>query len=216
VIHQSPLADQGDSGRVANYFTILKILTDPSEDSDSDASDTSSELSTSGAFLQFPDEDGSVDKDDQPDFDPGKDNSGTEDDLVESERETYFALPGTLTDLQKELLRDYTTPVVPPVTASGPRALTSVERLTLQHYIAWKKSNGTVLAYKLHAQVLSKATGEEILSLYSARKLATDLTGLEPSQVDMCPKSCLAYTGEFEDLESCPYIRDGKKCGEPR
>ena len=36
--------------------------------------------------------------------------------------------------------------------------------------------------------------------------------------VDMCPGSCMAYTGEFKDYLSCTYVRDKKSgpCGEPR
>jgi hypothetical protein len=137
-----------------------------------------------------------------------------EDDTVDSE--THFELPHTLQELQKNLLRGYCLPKDPPVTASGPPELTPSEEITLKHYLAWKKSNGTVLAYRAHAHVLQSATGTEILSLHSARKLAMALTDLKPSQIDMCPRSCIAYTGEFEKLESCPYVLDGKVCGELR
>ncbi|KIM79067.1 hypothetical protein PILCRDRAFT_34110, partial [Piloderma croceum F 1598] len=130
--------------------------------------------------------------------------------------ETHFELPHTLQELQKNLLRGYYLPKDPPVTASGPLELTPFEEFTLKHYLAWKKSNGTVLAYQVHAHVLHSATGIEILSLHSARKLAMTLTDLKPSQIDMCPRSCIAYTGEFEKLESCPYVLDGKVCGELR
>src|SRR6202040_1968541 len=70
--------------------------------------------------------------------------------------------------------------------------------------------------YKLHAEVLHQATGVEVLALYSVQKLATALTELKPLQIDMCPKSCMAYTGTFAGLESCIHSRDGKICGEPR
>ena len=86
----------------------------------------------------------------------------------------------------------------------------------MKHYVAWKKSNGTVLAYKVHAQVLQSAAEIEILSLYSARQLAKSLMDLKPTQVDICPQSCLAYVGEFAKMVTCPYKRDGKVCGEAR
>ena len=70
--------------------------------------------------------------------------------------------------LKSKLLGDYTTPAECPDTVSAPRELTSSEVLTLKHYIAWKKSNGTVLAYKLHAQVLQSANDVEILTLHNA------------------------------------------------
>jgi len=55
------------------------------------------------------------------------------------------------------------------------------------HYVAWKKSNGIVIAYKLHAEVLQEAPGVEILSLHSVRKLAVKLTDFQPVKVDICP-----------------------------
>ena len=51
----------------------------------------------------------------------------------------------------------------------------------------------------------------EILSLYRIRKLALDLTGLNPSFVDMCPKSCMAFTGDSQSHTTCSY----KDCNEP-
>jgi hypothetical protein len=94
--------------------------------------------------------------------------------------------------------------------------LTPSEIFSLKHYVAWKRSNGTVLAYKLHSEVLHQATGMDILALYSVQKLAVALTELKVSQIDVCPKSCMAYTGKFSKLKSCTHIRDGKMCGELR
>ena len=127
----------------------------------------------------------------------------------------YFDLPATLEELRKDLLRDYRHPATPPMSIKA-HELTCAEMLSLKHYVAWKKSNGTVLAYKLHAQVLQDPSGVEILSLHSTRKLAKSVTDLYPSQVDMCPLSCLAYTGEFAEMVTCPYKHDGKVCGEAR
>ena len=79
-------------------------------------------------------------------------------------------------------------------------SLTKAEKLSLKHFIAWVDSHGTVKAYALHAKVLQEETGTEILSLYMARKLALKFPGLSSQLVDMCPKSCMAYTGEFKDL----------------
>jgi hypothetical protein len=71
--------------------------------------------------------------------------------------------------------------------------LSRAEELSLQHYLVWTESHGTVKAYNTHAQVLVGAMQEEILSLYRVRKLAEKLAGLKPSFVDMCPKSCMAF-----------------------
>jgi hypothetical protein len=90
--------------------------------------------------------------------------------------------------------------------------LSRAEELSLRHYLAWTESHGTVKAYNAHAQVLAEATQEEILSLYRVRKLARELSGLKPSWVDMCPKSCMAFTGDSQSDSTCSY----KDCNEPR
>ncbi|KAF8333783.1 hypothetical protein F5887DRAFT_893111, partial [Amanita rubescens] len=118
--------------------------------------------------------------------------------------------------LQQKLKGEYTCPTDVPLGLIPPRQLSVTERLSLQHYIAWQKSNGTELAYILHAQVLQDATNVEILSLKLAKKLAMDLSGMRPQKIDICPNSCIAYTGVYESLANCPYIKDKKKCNEPR
>ncbi|KIK79355.1 hypothetical protein PAXRUDRAFT_44911, partial [Paxillus rubicundulus Ve08.2h10] len=35
-------------------------------------------------------------------------------------------------------------------------------------------------------------------------KLTAAYTGIEAIGHDMCPKSCLAFTGPFEDMDACP------------
>src|SRR6266702_4141476 len=124
------------------------------------------------------------------------------------------SLPEVVVQLQEKLLGDYILsppPVEPPVQHTLSRA----EELSLQHYLAWTESQGTVKAYSAHAKVLAEATNVEILSLYAARKLAEKLTGLKPSLVDMCPRSCMAYTGDFQSLTLCTHSHDGKICNEP-
>jgi hypothetical protein len=127
-------------------------------------------------------------------------------------------LPEVVKKLRQQLLSGYTLPNHPQIDDPRCCPLTSAEELSLKHYIAWVDSRGTVKAYSLHAQVLQQATGTEILSLYMVRKLAMDRTGLLSQLVDMCPKSCMAFTGEFKDLCSCTYIRDKRHgpCGQPR
>jgi hypothetical protein len=70
--------------------------------------------------------------------------------------------------------------------------------------------------YNAHAQVLAEATQEEILSLYKVRKLALKLTGLKPCFVDICPRSCMAFTGDSHSQSTCSYSHNGKDCNEPR
>ena len=164
--------------------------------------DEDDEGTASEALLKFPEEPALVDVDSTGDDDEGE--------------TTYFNLPSSLMQLRKELLRGYSTPAKCPDMVSAPEELTLSEMLTLKHYIAWKKSNGTVHAYKLHAEVLQSTNVAEILSLGSARKLAATLADFKPEHIDMCPQSCIAYTGEFAGMKSCPYIHAGKLCGELR
>ncbi|KAF8867460.1 hypothetical protein BD779DRAFT_1390034, partial [Infundibulicybe gibba] len=131
----------------------------------------------------------------------------------------FFNIPESLKNLCKELLGGYTCPESQPDEAdiNIVRELTESEQLTLRHYIAWKKSSGTVKAYKLHAQVLQSTTQMPILSLYSVQKLAQKLTGFSPQKVDMCPKSCIAYTGKYESKDKCPFVHPRRGvCGEMR
>lgn len=126
----------------------------------------------------------------------------------EHSESTRFPLPEQVNSLSEFLLKGYSCPSDPPVTPPEALDLTSAQLLTLKHYVAWYKSNGTVQAYKMHARVLQDASGETILSLYMARKLAVQISKLSPTKVDICPRSCIAYTGEFENLDACPFICD--------
>lgn len=129
-----------------------------------------------------------------------------DDNMNDADPEQPTPFPEQLTALRASLLGDYILPDSPPTSIPESATLTDSEMLTLKHYVAWYRSNGTVQAYKLHAKVLSDASGEEILSLYMARKLAVHVTKLTPTKVDICPRSCIAYTGKFKDLTSCPFV----------
>ena len=124
-------------------------------------------------------------------------------------------VPDVIKRLRKQLLNGYT---LPPYPAEDPqqRTLSRTETLSLKHYLAWTESHGTVRAYNSHAQVLAEATEEEILSLYKVKQLAMDLTGLRPSFVEMCPRSCMAFTGKYQSQAACSYTHNGKGCNEAR
>ena len=124
-------------------------------------------------------------------------------------------LPEIIIQLQKQLLKGYVLPPCPTL-APAEHSLSRAEILSLQHYLAWTESHGTVKAYNAHAQVLAEATQEVILSIYKVRKLASKLTGLKPCFVDMCPKSCMAFTGDSDSQSTCSYSHNGKDCNEPR
>jgi hypothetical protein len=136
---------------------------------------------------------------------------------TESTSTGNHTIPEELLFLRKELLKNYQIPTQPPQTHVKPRQLTRTEELSLRHYIAWRNSNGTVKAYNEHRLVLASASEAEIYSLHRVRKLAADLISFHPKKIDMCPKSCIAYTGTYKDLETCPFVSvSGTRCGAPR
>ncbi|KAF7986439.1 hypothetical protein HWV62_31195 [Athelia sp. TMB] len=137
---------------------------------------------------------------------------------LESQSDSPFAYPEQLESLRLSLLEDYTLPQHPPADAPRSQTLSASELQTLKHFTAWHWSHGTVRAYNLHAQNLRDATDLDILSLHLARKLAVEVTQLSPTKVDICPRSCIAYTGDFKDLISCPFVRDreSQPCGQAR
>ena len=136
--------------------------------------------------------------------------------IVQDANESFFRLPNALVDLRKQLLGDYVLASEPPHQSTCVRTLTASEIISLQHYVAWRKSNGTIYAYKLHANVLAIASKMEILSQHRAKMLAQNLTEFVPRMVDMCPRSCIAYTGVYESLEKCPYVHGKEICNERR
>ena len=120
--------------------------------------------------------------------------------------------------MRDKLLDGYKVPSDPPHSPPTHQMLTRQEELSLEHFVAWSTSRGTVKAYISHAAVLENATGIKILSLHLVKQLAAKLTTLKPTKVHMCPSSCIAYAGEYQDHIKCPFIASGKEkapCGLP-
>ena len=91
-------------------------------------------------------------------------------------------LPKQLKSLHADLLGDYAIPPFPPTDARPPSKIQDLslsEKASLEHYIAWKKSNGTVKGYQYHATVLQSNLDTEILSLHQVKKLSQRLTGFD-------------------------------------
>ncbi|KAF9475688.1 hypothetical protein BDN70DRAFT_224059 [Pholiota conissans] len=49
-------------------------------------------------------------------------------------------------------------------------------------------------------------------SLYSVKKAVGEVTGLHSIMTDMCPNTCIAYSGPYADLDQCPSYN----CRKPR
>lgn len=119
-------------------------------------------------------------------------------------------------DMMSSIPLDYPGPkpaVPPPV-----RPLSRFEVLSLQHYAAWIRTNGTVEAYYEHGALLEQVAETPILSLHRVKQLARRLVDFTPRMVDMCPKSCIAYTGAYQEYRSCPYkpSKGPSPCNLPR
>ena len=129
----------------------------------------------------------------------------------------FFNIPESLKTLKDELIQDYRLPSEPESMSLRRQPLSNSQIASLKHYIAWNKSNGTVKAYELHKTVLESVSGIPILSLHTVRKLAQSITEFIPTKVDMCPNSCIAYTGKYQNLTKCPFVHHKKGlCGAER
>jgi hypothetical protein len=135
---------------------------------------------------------------------------------TEDDEDMYYTCPPERAHQQNKLKGEYTLPPAAPGSLGPPQPLSESEKLSFEHYIAWRRSNGTVLAYESHADVLQKATGIEILSLHSVRELAKMHGHLHPHKVDICPQSCMAYTGDYENLTHCCHKKGNDICNQPR
>ena len=63
---------------------------------------------------------------------------------------------------------------------------------------------------KIRRIEMSHNVDDQILSFDVVRRRILWLSGVVPMEHDMCINSCVAYTGPYSDLESCP------RCSEPR
>ena len=58
--------------------------------------------------------------------------------------------------------------------------------------------------------ILRRHPDDDIPTYNQIKRRIVEITGVESIEHDMCIKSCLAYTGPFAELNTCP------ECGEPR
>ncbi|PIL33236.1 hypothetical protein GSI_04686 [Ganoderma sinense ZZ0214-1] len=87
--------------------------------------------------------------------------------------------------------------------------LSADDRLSIKLFLA--DTNGSEKIYKeTRKAVLEHHPNDPILSHHSVKKKVAELTGIYPLTYDMCPKSCMAYTGPWEGLDRCKF------CSEPR
>ncbi|KII89767.1 hypothetical protein PLICRDRAFT_564772 [Plicaturopsis crispa FD-325 SS-3] len=82
-------------------------------------------------------------------------------------------------------------------------------RLSIDLFLAaTTASQATYIATR--AAILRRHPESTVLSFDQVKRRIALLSGVYPLVHDMCPKTCIAYTGPFAELESCP------KCSQPR
>ena len=88
-------------------------------------------------------------------------------------------------------------------------SLTPDERLSVRLFLA--DTDGSEAIYnKARDAIMERHPEDDVLSHHLVKKKVARLTGIYPLKHDMCPLSCMAYTGPWNQLESCKF------CSEPR
>jgi hypothetical protein len=75
--------------------------------------------------------------------------------------------------------------------------------LSLRLFLSTTSASDQVYA-DVRSDMLERHPQDNILSLASVKKKIQELMGVIPIIHDMCPNSCIAYTGPYADLETCP------------
>ncbi|KAI0827286.1 hypothetical protein BC628DRAFT_1318573, partial [Trametes gibbosa] len=88
--------------------------------------------------------------------------------------------------------------------------LTSLERASLRMFLA--RGDASEENYSDHrAAMIGLHKEDKDLPTYEQLKvLVADLTGIHALREDMCPNSCIAYTGPFTNLETCPHCSEAR------
>jgi len=82
-------------------------------------------------------------------------------------------------------------------------------KLSIKQFLSL--SNASEDAYESTRQnIMERFPDCQMLSLHEVERLVANLSGIVPIMHDMCPNSCMAYTGPWKDREDCPM------CGEQR
>jgi hypothetical protein len=92
---------------------------------------------------------------------------------------------------------------------SGSIDLTADQHLSLELFVATHNSAQHVYISVKDA-IERRYPESKLLSLERVKQLTVEITGIFPITDHMCPNSCIAYTGPFKALETCPI------CGECR
>lgn len=85
-----------------------------------------------------------------------------------------------------------------------PREVNSLERAALRMFLARGDASEENYADHRAAMVELHPDDKDLPTYEQLKGLVADLTGIHELREDMCPNSCMAYTGPFADLDTCP------------
>ena len=101
-------------------------------------------------------------------------------------------------------------PIKEPLNLSEEAAiLTSIELFLGTTTASQKVYENVCAIFFWHMQRTNPGDEFELLSYYRIQETIAELTGVHSMMNDMCPNTCIAYTGPFYNLTICP------KCEEP-
>jgi Transposase family tnp2 len=96
-----------------------------------------------------------------------------------------------------------------PTSDETPSSLSGDEKLMLR-LLSWKVKHNIADNAFTDLLPLIIPDPSHRFSLYSVKKLAATISGVETVALDCCVKSCIAFTGRYSDLQACPH------CNGPR
>jgi hypothetical protein len=128
-------------------------------------------------------------------FKPMKDTMGY---IQRLSTASIFTQPNLSPNALQRLLHPPNTPLVidDPITRFSISTYLSLESASQASY------TGIVEAFKFNLRHIP-GIGDP-LSFHAVESLIGTFTGVEPILEDMCPDSCVAFTGPYSDLDACP------------
>ncbi|KAF8834753.1 hypothetical protein BDN67DRAFT_1016184 [Paxillus ammoniavirescens] len=91
-------------------------------------------------------------------------------------------------------------------------------RLSMSMYLALEHSSQDAyeqIQRSIQLNLSDSPAAEDILSFHAVEKKITSYTRVEYIKTDMCPESCVGFTGPFTDLETCPISSCGVSRWDP-
>ncbi|KAI0280725.1 hypothetical protein BC826DRAFT_924214, partial [Russula brevipes] len=81
-------------------------------------------------------------------------------------------------------------------------------RFSLKMYLRLSVHSSRAAYDDFQSGVQERYPDSAVLSYDQVRRRLRQITGVTSLHFDMCPNSCLAYTGPFSHLQKCPYCEE--------